>query len=579
MKRLFYSFIAVFVFLSIAGMTVTGIYLFRASKEMTRLIDSNVSLLKRSELSIESENLRETMFFSGKRDEFGKISLQIKGMLESCGDCHHGESGGQRISEMISVIEGIIDNDGDEAHLGMSVDRIHKLSHDALFSGQILVSDRVADAVRDAKRSWIIFIFTILFGLFVIIAISMFFLNRFDKNIGNIMEATEAVRRGKKIDRGLFGKDLESLADAMESMQSEIMINEEKIINWAKQWQTAFNSVDSMMALCDIDGTVIIVNRAFHKIFGTDDQIEGRSLQKVVCFQHENEEDCAIAKTLKAASVQTEVIKIDGYTLFVKTFPVLSDTGDITGVLWIGRDITKEKELEERAIQSEKLVALGELVAGIAHEVNNPLSAVVGFSEILKDSTKLEDDDRGRVEKIYSAAIRVSKIIRNLLEFSRKRPSDFARNDLNNIIEKVIELKEYELHVEDIEIKKEFKEIPEIECDTTQIQQVMLNLINNAHNAISDKGGKGTISLRTYPADGRVYVEITDTGIGMSRDVMSRIYEPFFTTKDVGKGTGLGLSIVYSAVKAHGGDIRIESEEGKGSTFIVSFPVNMHEEV
>ena len=262
--------------------------------------------------------------------------------------------------------------------------------------------------------------------------------------------------------------------------------------------------------------------------------------------------------------------------LSVKTFPVVSEGNDITGVLWIGRDITKEKELEERAIQSEKLVALGELVAGIAHEINNPLSAVVGFSEILKDSNDLSKEDSQRIEKVYSAALRVSKIIRNLLEFSRKKPSEFRRHNLNEIVDKIIELTEYELHVDNVEVRKEFSETPSVWCDVTQMQQVILNIINNAHHAITEKGEKGVISLKTYSDDEKVYLEISDTGVGIPEVVINRIYEPFFTTKDVGKGTGLGLSIVYSAVKAHGGDIQVSSITGEGSTFIVSIPVDSH---
>jgi PAS domain S-box-containing protein len=577
MKRLFYGMIAGFIVISVIGITLTGFYLYNVGNEMSLLIDSNLSLVSRSELSMEIENLRTAQFVEPENQtKKAGILNKVDSYLARCGVCHHGSKGDEKIDEMTSLIKSMKENSNSNNVFSELVDDLQSLSNDTLFSGQKLVSDRSSASLDKMRIGWMIFITSTIILIGSVILITVLFMRKFDKNLRNIVHATDAIRRGEKISSGKFVDELRQIGDSMEMMQSELLIKEEKLIYWAKRWQTAFDSVDSMMALCDIDGTVIIVNNAFYGVFKTGEDLEGKSVNEVVCIDKESYDECAIAKTLKDGNIHSETIKYDNIILSVKTFPVVSEGNDITGVLWIGRDITKEKELEERAIQSEKLVALGELVAGIAHEINNPLSAVVGFSEILKDSNDLSKEDSQRIEKIYSAALRVAKIIRNLLEFSRKKPSEFRRHNLNEIVDKIIELTEYELHVDNVEVRKEFSETPSIWCDVTQMQQVILNIINNAHHAITEKGEKGIISLKTYSDDEKVYLEISDTGVGIPEIVINRIYEPFFTTKDVGKGTGLGLSIVYSAVKAHGGDIKVSSITGEGSTFIVSIPVDSH---
>ncbi len=577
MKKLFYGMIAGFIVISVIGITLTGFYLYSVGNEMSLLIDSNLSLVSRSELSMEIENLRTAQFVEPEnRIKKADILDKVDDYLVSCGVCHHGVRGDEKIIKMTSLIKSMKENSKSNKVFSELVNDLHSLSHDALFSGQKLVSERSSESLDKMRIGWMIFIASTIFLIGSVVVITILFMRKFDKNLKNIVHATDAIRRGDRISSEKFVDELRQIGDSMEMMQSELLIKEEKLINWAKQWQTAFDSVDSMMALCDIDGTVIIVNNAFHGVFETDEDLEGKSISRVICIDKESYDECAITKTLKYGSMHSEIIKYNDMILSVKTFPVVSEGNDVTGVLWIGRDITKEKDLEERAIQSEKLVALGELVAGIAHEINNPLSAVVGFSEILKDSNNLNKEDSQRIEKIYSAALRVSKIIRNLLEFSRKKPSEFRRQNLNEIVDKIIELTEYELHVDNVEVRKEFSEAPPIWCDVTQMQQVILNIINNAHHAITEKGEKGIISLKTYCDNEKVYLEISDTGVGIPEIVINRIYEPFFTTKDVGKGTGLGLSIVYSAVKAHGGDIQVSSIAGEGSTFIVSIPVDSH---
>jgi len=575
MKRLFYAMTAVFIVLILAGMAASGTYLYRVGKEITPLVDGGISLMQRSTLVDSVTRLRDMTMRSPS--SFGRIAgnaRSIRESLERCMSCHHREAQIKTIRQIenfLDIIRKRAERGEDTTEL---VERLDVLSHDALTSGQALVAERSRKAVQSIRIAWLVFVLNAFIVLGVVVITSIFFMKRLDNSIRDIVEATNAVRTGKRINPALFADDFRPIGDAMAMMQTELLVKEEKIMNWARQWQTAFNAVDHMMALCNTEGMVIIANDEFYRVIGGEDSIREKPLPEVVCAGDHFSEQCPIYRTLRDGEIHTAVIRYSGMIINVKTYPITSEDSDISGVLWVGRDVTKEKELEERAVQSEKLVALGELVAGIAHELNNPLTAVVGYSEILKASAGLDDRALEKVDKIYRAALRASKIIRNLLEFARKKSTGFHPHDLNELVDKVLELKDYELRVDNVRVVKNFSDLPRVTCDATQMEQVILNLVNNAHFAISETGEEGTITIRTRADDAYAYIEISDTGPGIPPELIHKVFEPFFTTKDVGKGTGLGLSIVFSAVKAHGGDIRVVSGEGGGATFVVSIPLN-----
>ncbi len=566
---------AVFVAVSLIGASLTGFYLYSIWKDMSLLINANESLQRRIALADATARLRklstgEPLNLSGRIAAAGTIET----FLINCNGCHHSIAGQRAVADMMSLVNSIRKVNSDAVKSREFIDGLASHAHDALLAGQMLVRERSKRAHTYIKITSIAFIVSIFFGLGGLILISLYFMRKFESNIDSMLEATDALRRGEKVNIDMFVKDFRKVGYSMEMMQRELMIKEEKLVSWARQWQTAFDAVDLMMALCDNDGSVTVANRAFNNMFGADEDITGRNMEEIVCRKDRHGDGFSLKSTLRDGMVYSEIIKDNGMTLEVKTFPVISGDGVIKGVLWIGRDITRERDLEERAVQSEKLVALGELVAGIAHEINNPLSSVVGFAEMLRDSREVKGKVRNKIEKIYLAAMRISRIIRNLLEFSRKKPVEISKNNLNEIAEKILELKEYELNVENIDLVRDFSEIPLILCDWTQVQQIILNLLNNAEQAILEKGGKGIIGLKTYSDDENAYLEISDNGPGITDEIKNRIFEPFFTTKDVGKGTGLGLAIVYSSVKSHGGEIKIASTPGEGTTFTVSFPVN-----
>jgi len=224
-------------------------------------------------------------------------------------------------------------------------------------------------------------------------------------------------------------------------------------------------------------------------------------------------------------------------------------------------------------LQSEKMALMGQIVAGIAHELNNPLTIVKGHTELML-MKGVDEQHQQTLGRIHDGADRASKIVRNLLTFARQKRPERKLTDINNIVMKTIDLRAYELKVSNIELVTKLKPVlPSTQCDPHQLQQVLLNLIVNAEQAMLDANGKGQLTIRTALQDNMIQIAVEDNGPGISTDNMRRVFEPFFTTKPVGKGTGLGLAICQGIIAEHGGRMNVGSTPGQGATFTVELPV------
>ena len=231
------------------------------------------------------------------------------------------------------------------------------------------------------------------------------------------------------------------------------------------------------------------------------------------------------------------------------------------------------KATQEQLIQSEKLSAVGQFVAGVAHELNNPLTAVIGFSELLQ-TFEADEKVRGHLDRIAKSAHRCHKIVRSLLSFARQEAPERKLIALHTVIDEVLEIMAYDLRTSNVTIVKEYAPvIPPIMADPHQLQQVFVNILGNARQAIEPFQREGRIVVRTQVLDGWVTIEFQDNGPGIRPDHLARIFDPFFTTKPAGKGTGLGLSLSYGLIQEHGGRITARSELGHGATFIIELPV------
>jgi len=244
-------------------------------------------------------------------------------------------------------------------------------------------------------------------------------------------------------------------------------------------------------------------------------------------------------------------------------------------VLCLIRDVTDQKMLQEQLIQSEKMSAIGQLVSGVAHELNNPLAGISAFAQLLLAEKRFPPDQRTAAETIYSEARRASRIVQNLLTFARQHKAEKGPAAINQVLDDTLELRGYELRVRGIDVRREYDEaLPDTMGDAHQLQQVFLNLITNAEQAMERAEGKHhRLTVRTRRAGDAIRIEIEDTGSGVPPNLLERIFNPFFTTKPTGHGTGLGLSISLGIVREHEGRIWAENAAQGGARFVVELPV------
>jgi DNA-binding NtrC family response regulator/nitrogen-specific signal transduction histidine kinase len=254
--------------------------------------------------------------------------------------------------------------------------------------------------------------------------------------------------------------------------------------------------------------------------------------------------------------------------------PVIDREGARVGWLEMYYDVTGERQIQSKLLQTEKMAAVGQLVSGIAHELNNRLTSIMGYVQLLL-SHGLNPAQFSEAGKVFHEAERARRIVKNLLYFARENEPERTRVDLNAIVERTLALRSYEMKVEDILIERDLEpELPETMADPYQLQQVVLNLLINAEQALLQDRGKGVVRVQTRRAEGnRIAAEVSDDGPGIPREILSRIFDPFFTTKPSGLGTGLGLSIVYGIVQQHDGEVSVENLAGGGARFVVELPV------
>jgi len=257
----------------------------------------------------------------------------------------------------------------------------------------------------------------------------------------------------------------------------------------------------------------------------------------------------------------------------VNISPMRDESSDVNSVVVLMTDITDASMIQAKLMHTEKMAAVGQLVSGVAHEVNNPLTAIMGFSDLLMENPEVPGSARKDLQVILEEAQRTKEIVQNLLSFARQRPPQRQRLQVNDILRKTIALRAYDFSNHGVQIVENFDEgLPELIGDSHQLQQVFLNILNNAYDAVCSTGRAGVIEIETIHDGGWVEVLFRDNGEGIRHP--ERIFDPFFTTKEVGQGTGLGLSICYGIVREHEGEILCaNNQDAPGATFSVRLPV------
>ena len=254
--------------------------------------------------------------------------------------------------------------------------------------------------------------------------------------------------------------------------------------------------------------------------------------------------------------------------------PLSDENGQIAGVVIAARDVTELTRLEEQLIQAEKLAAMGQMLAGVAHELNNPLTAILGVTELLRDSEGVQENTKRQLELTHRQARRAARIVQNLLEFSRPAAPQKKALDVNSLIERTLQLQDHSLRRNNVDVDFQPQpDLPSVIGDANQMIQVFLNLISNAEHAIREVRETGRIQIRIGRIGEHISVTVQDDGVGVAQDALPKLFDPFYTTKRPGGGTGLGLSICMSIVREHGGSIDVETLPAGGSAFTVYLPV------
>jgi two-component system NtrC family sensor kinase len=253
--------------------------------------------------------------------------------------------------------------------------------------------------------------------------------------------------------------------------------------------------------------------------------------------------------------------------------PMRDEQSVVNSVVVVMTDITDAALLQAKLAHSEKMATIGRLVSGVAHEVNNPLAAILGFTDLLLENPAMPPDAKEDLQIILQETQRTKDIVQDLLSFARQRPVQRELVQVNAVLRQTIKLRSYDFASHGVEVSEHFDdELMPALGDSQQLQQVFLNILNNAYDAVQDAGQRGHIDLRTERRGEMIEIKFTDNGTGLTDP--ERIFDPFYTTKQAAKGTGLGLSICYGIVRAHGGEILCWNNEDKGgSTFVVRIPV------
>ncbi|HXK11728.1 MAG TPA: ATP-binding protein [Vicinamibacteria bacterium] len=340
--------------------------------------------------------------------------------------------------------------------------------------------------------------------------------------------------------------------------------------------ENILESLDSGIVVLDLEGRVVRWNRAMEALFArARGEVLGRPLDAV--FPEAFLEALRGALVLGEGEDIAHIYKLhlpsaDGRSLMVNVSvaPFQAAPGERHGTILIVDDVTARVRLEEQLQHAEKMASVGLLAAGVAHEVNTPLAGISSYTQLLRGQIDEGDPRQQVLEKIEKQSRRAARIINSLLNFSRSSGTEFDRVDVNKVLLDVLSLVEHQLEGSRIRVRRELApRVPPIRGNENRIQQVFFNLVLNARDAMPSGGW---LTLRTSADADTVVVEVADTGHGIRREHIKRIYDPFFTTKGIGKGTGLGLSVSYGIVQEHGGAIFVESSPGQGTTFQVALP-------
>jgi two-component system NtrC family sensor kinase len=398
-------------------------------------------------------------------------------------------------------------------------------------------------------------------------------ITRRGERIGAVNVVTRAQRRFTTSDL----ERIESMTDLLSvSLENAELVETLRKTEW--RFRTLFRAAPDAVFTVLQSGRIREANDAVREITGLEPRLSvGREIVDLVADEDRPPLQSALDATLagRASRVEVAFRRDDGGTTSRRLVAVAMSRlpeAEPPALLLIARDVTTEREMGTRLMEADRLAAVGELVAGVAHEVNNPLTSISAFSQLLLRDESLTESQRDSLDVIRSETARASQVVKDLRAFARRSAPQRELVDMNDIIARTLRLRGYQMTSNQISVESELcSDLPHVAGDARQLQQVCLNLVINAVQAMTPMGC-GTLCVLTHHTDGRVVIDVRDTGPGIPDSAKARIFEPFFTTKDEGEGTGLGLSVSYGIIAAHGGTIEAVETSSSGTTMRVTLP-------
>ena len=417
---------------------------------------------------------------------------------------------------------------------------------------------------------------------------------------GGYAKKIENCRKCEVYER-ISGDEIQELSDSFNVMAislnehiSGLEETEKKLRQQGQLHQTILDAIPDFVSLQDRKAVYRSVNKAFCNIVGkNEDEIVGKT--NFDLFQREqaeryNQEDLIILDTTNPLIKEDKISSAKGEKwLHVVKIPVFEDDENVVGLLCSGRDITELKRVQEQLTQSQKMEAVGQLTAGIAHEINTPLGIILGYSQLLLEDVEQESQMHADLTMIEKQTQICRKVVSDLLRFSRHTESTIISLDINQSIDEVVSVVEHTLNLDRVTINRKYGlNLPPVSGDKEKLKQVFVNLFRNAHDAIVTDGTI-TVSTSLDDKNDEVVILVADSGCGIPADKIERIFDPFYTTKPVDKGTGLGLSVTFGIINEHGGSIEVESppseaiknyfDSSQQTVFIIRLPISHNKEI
>lgn len=389
-----------------------------------------------------------------------------------------------------------------------------------------------------------------------------------------------------EVDLDLFASLASSVSEGLENawLFQRIRLRQQELLEGRNTLQALIDGIPHPIYTINDDWQLVSVNKSkIDELEPIEDTLTGQTCYHIFFGREQPCEHCQTGITLARKQAQHWSVKWKGPDHLprewdVDAFPIPSAKAAAARAVILWQDRTEERRLESSLLQAGKLAAIGQLAAGVAHEINNPLTAVNANAQILKMTIPAEDENYESIDLIYRAGERAAKVVRGLLDFARQEQYDFKRADVNETIEQALDLVRYQLQSANIEVFLNMADdLPVVIASVEHLKSVWLNLLVNARDAVQSLPDNRFIEIvtRLSTDEDRVQVLVRDNGKGMSQAELDHIFEPFYTTKDPGKGTGLGLATCHRIVEQHSGEINVVSTEDEGTTFIIHLPIRI----